>query len=91
MIKYYCDRCGKDITNKHYNALILAEVPETPNHDKDIKYLYRGVDLSVYNTQCLCRYCMLEYNMLMKGFMKNKVQVYRNPMTQCFECEGRYL
>lgn len=83
MIKYYCDRCGKDITNEHYNALILAEVPETPNHD--------GADLSAYNTQCLCRYCMIEYNMLMKGFMKNKVQVYRNPMTQRFECEGKYL
>lgn len=82
MIKYYCDRCDTDITNEHYNALILGEVPEKPNC---------GVDMNVYNTKCLCRYCMMEYNMLMKGFMQKKVQIYRNPMTKQFECEGKYL
>jgi hypothetical protein len=93
MVKYYCDRCEKDITNEHYNALILGEVPEAPNRgvNIDVYHLYRGVDMDVYNVRCLCRYCMMEYNMLMNGFMQNKVQVYKNPMTKQFECEGKYL
>jgi hypothetical protein len=80
MVKYYCDRCDKDITNEHYNALILGEISEKPNC---------GVDMNVYNTKCLCHYCMMEYNMLMKGFMQKKVQV--NLMTKQFKCEGKYL
>ena len=82
MIKYYCDRCGKDITNEHYNALTLTEVPTTPNC---------GVDMDVYSTKCFCNYCMNEYKMLMNGFMQKKVQVHRNPMTKQFECKGEYF
>jgi hypothetical protein len=82
MVKYYCDRCGEEITKEHFNMLVLSKLPSKPNI---------GVDMDAYETKCLCACCTGEYRILMRGFMKNKIQVYKNPSTQNFECEGRYL